>query len=231
MNQYRFLPIALLAIFLSSIGTAATIHGTVYDESLKKVSNARVEITTIPKQFMITLDGSYSFNVPKGSYILKAYIMQGNAVISTQENITVEQDGSYVLDLILFPNLDEGLEDPGIDVTVIDAPINYTILGIAFALLIALAAAGYYGYYVQRRKGAKESEKQPEDHKDKDLEHIIKILKKEGGRATQKDIRKEMPYSEAKISLMLAELEHKGIVEKIKKGRGNIIILRKKDGL
>ena len=54
------------------------------------------------------------------------------------------------------------------------------------------------------------------------------MIRKEGGRATQKDIRKQIPLSEAKISLMLAELEHKGVVEKIKKGRGNIIILKKK---
>ena len=59
------------------------------------------------------------------------------------------------------------------------------------------------------------------------MEIIIKILIQEGGRTTQKGIRKQIPLSEAKISLMIAELEHKGIVDKIKKGRGNIIILKK----
>jgi len=57
---------------------------------------------------------------------------------------------------------------------------------------------------------------------------LIKIIKREGGRTTQKYIRKQIPLSEAKISLMIAELEHKGIIEKIKKGRGNIIILKRK---
>ena len=60
------------------------------------------------------------------------------------------------------------------------------------------------------------------------MEHLIKIIKREGGRTTQKYIRKQIPLSEAKISLMIAELEHKGIIEKIKKGRGNIIILKRK---
>jgi uncharacterized membrane protein len=59
------------------------------------------------------------------------------------------------------------------------------------------------------------------------LDGIIKIIKENGGRVTQKDIRKRISLSEAKISLMITELEHKGIVERIKKGRGNIIILRK----
>ena len=43
---------------------------------------------------------------------------------------------------------------------------------------------------------------------------------------TQKDIRKSIPFSEAKVSLILADLEHTGKIEKIKKGRGNIIILK-----
>ena len=59
------------------------------------------------------------------------------------------------------------------------------------------------------------------------MEIILKILIQEGGRTTQKGIRKQIQLSEAKISLMIAELEHKGIIEKIKKGRGNIIILKK----
>ncbi len=59
-----------------------------------------------------------------------------------------------------------------------------------------------------------------------DTEIIIEILRKEGGRATQKEIRKHIPLSEAKICLMIAELEHHGKVKKVKKGRGNIIILK-----
>ena len=42
-----------------------------------------------------------------------------------------------------------------------------------------------------------------------------------------KELRKEMLYlSEAKVSLIVTELEHKGLVEKIKKGRGNVLILK-----
>ena len=67
-----------------------------------------------------------------------------------------------------------------------------------------------------------------EKYEDNELGQLIKIIRQEGGRATQKEIRKQIPLSEAKISLMIAELEHKGLVEKIKKGRGNIIILKKK---
>jgi uncharacterized membrane protein len=58
------------------------------------------------------------------------------------------------------------------------------------------------------------------------LESVLKIIKEEGGRTTQKNIRKKIPLSEAKISLMISELEAAGKVKKIKKGRGNIIVLQ-----
>ena len=104
-------------LLLVSFANAATIYGTVYDLSLKKVSNARVEISTSPKQFYVAQNGTYSFNVPNGKYAIKAQLMQKNEVLaSVQENITISQDGNYVLDLILFPDIEEGIEDPGIDV-------------------------------------------------------------------------------------------------------------------
>jgi len=59
-----------------------------------------------------------------------------------------------------------------------------------------------------------------------DIDELLKLIKNNGGRMTQKDIRKEIPLSEAKISLMVSELEERGDVKKIKKGRGNIIIIK-----
>jgi len=57
-------------------------------------------------------------------------------------------------------------------------------------------------------------------------ETILTYLTQNEGRANQKDIRKLIPYSEAKISLLITELEHEGKLKRIKKGRGNIIILQ-----
>ncbi|MBI2147814.1 winged helix-turn-helix transcriptional regulator [Candidatus Woesearchaeota archaeon] len=56
-------------------------------------------------------------------------------------------------------------------------------------------------------------------------QQILDILQKNERRMTQKDIRKELPLSEAKVSLLITELEHAGKIKKIKKGRGNIVIL------
>lgn len=58
-----------------------------------------------------------------------------------------------------------------------------------------------------------------------ELEEIIDIIRSQGGRITQKDLRKRIKYSEAKVSLMLFELEKREIIQKFKKGRGNVILL------
>lgn len=58
------------------------------------------------------------------------------------------------------------------------------------------------------------------------VKEVIDFIKTEGGSTTQKDIRKNFTSSEAKISLVITELVHKGKIEKIKKGRANIIVLK-----
>lgn len=233
MNEFKILVYMILGLFLIGFVNAATIHGTIYDLSLKKVNNARVEINTSPKQFLVAQNGTYSFSVPNGFYTIKAQLMQKNeAIAAVQENITINQDGNYVLDLILFPDIEEGIEDPGIDVNrnVIEGlDANGKILLIGFIVLfVSGIAVGVFYFLKTRRKGDESKNKLEQKSEDEELENLIKIIKQEGGRTTQKYIRKQIPLSEAKISLMIAELEHKGVIEKIKKGRGNIIILKKK---
>lgn len=233
MLKFKIPIYLLILLFFANAANAATIHGTVYDLSLKKLNNAKVEIDTSPKQVFIAQNGSYAFNVPNGAYMIKAQLMQKNTVIaSVEENITIRQPGDYVLDLILFPEIEEGVEDIDIDVNenVIGTKNNiFIMVFISVFILISVLAALYYSRKTKQKKEAIKDEKaeQKEKYEGNDLNKIIEILKKESGRATQKEIRKQIPLSEAKISLMIAELEHKGIIKKIKKGRGNIIILKK----
>ena len=215
--------IMAFAVLLANAAFAATIYGTIYDFSLEKANDIMLEINTEPKQSYISKNGSYAFNVPNGQYSIEAKQYTGSLLkASAAENITVKNEGTYVLDMVLFPSIDEEELEEDIE---LNDPFEERKLNTAIILaLIIILILFFVIYYARSKSKAKAKDKNQEDH---DLENVIKILKKEGGRATQKAIRKEIPLSEAKISLMIAELEHKGIIEKIKKGRGNIIILKK----
>jgi len=57
-----------------------------------------------------------------------------------------------------------------------------------------------------------------------DQTKVMQALSSFGNRASQKDLRKALHFwSEAKVSMELTELEDLGIIQKIKKGRGNVI--------
>ncbi len=235
MKQYwGLLPVLLLLIASPVLG--ATIHGTVYDLDLNTVQ-AVVEINTIPQQVMVAKNGTYSFNVAQGNYTISANYTKLS--LATTESITVTQEGNYILDLILFPDLseEESLMNETLEVIEYDEPTapKYWMWAVPVLILLAVVALLYW-----KKKNHPESKKEEKKQADKtaspekpeaklaqkaDLAEIIAFIKKEGGRTTQKDLRKAIPYSEAKISLMIADLESQGKIKKIKKGRGNIIIL------
>ena len=116
--------------------------------------------------------------------------------------------------------LDEFIEENN------DYQYVYQIILALFIICFLIVA----GFYVNRKLKLKRRD-QKEVNKNNEKEDIltkklIEFIKKQDGRVTQKDIRKQFTYSEAKISLIITELESKGVIKKIKKGRGNIIILK-----
>ncbi len=224
-------------VLLITSAHAATIQGTAYEWfNFEPLGNVIVEVNSTPVQSVIAKDGKYAFNLSKGSYTIKARYYRNNALVYlTEENITIADEGSYVLDLIMFPALvDEPLfEAPDIIIEPLpEATGNRTYAYIIIALaLFALAA----GAYLRGRKEAGELKKAAQEASAKiptlalpeDLKQVMDILVKSEGRITQKELREKLLCSEAKVSLMLADLEDRGLVKKIKKGRGNIVLLKK----
>jgi uncharacterized membrane protein len=231
---WGLLPVLVLLIASPVLG--ATIHGTVYDLDLNTVQ-AVVEISTTPRQVMVAKNGTYSFNVAQGNYTISANYTK--LLLATTESIIVNKEGDYILDLILFPDLseEESLMNETLEVIEYDEPTAPKYWMWAFPVLILLAVVALLYWKKKKHPESKKESAKPADKsaspekleakpaQKADLAEIIAFIKKEGGRTTQKDLRKAIPYSEAKISLMIAELESKGKVKKIKKGRGNIIIL------
>ena len=225
MKKLLLLLVWTLFFTVSSLG--ATIQGTVYDIALDELNNAIVEVNTEPKQVMVAKDGIYSFNVPEGDYIIKAIYRDE---LEAAESITVIAEGEFTLDLILLPIFEEeflaetefeiGTEyeellENGAERNKLDKTVLIALIIVSFLIMIWVAMR-------IKKRGKKEKREMIKEDKEK----VLDFLKKQGGRALQKDIRKHLALSEAKASLLVDELAAKGKVEKIKKGRGNIVILK-----
>ncbi len=75
----------------------------------------------------------------------------------------------------------------------------------------------------EQNKSSSELWKNPRINLPEDLKELLELIRNSGNRITQREIRKKSPYSESKVSLMLSDLEQRGLIEKFKRGRGNII--------
>ncbi len=285
--------ILLLVLFAAPSAEAAVLRGTLYDVSLDKAHDVRVDISTIPQQRYLSKDGSYSFKVSPGNYTLKAEQYKDEVIVAhATEQVAILDGDDYQLDIVMFPvveSQDELLGDAIFDTgnIALERSTPWWAWVMGAGLMVVAGVSGYLYFTRQKKPGvilsstivreldkmtldkalnvkteaetpntqlqvnplanpqtashqiaqdikqqAADSKSQATDQKNPasspndDLQSIISFIEKEGGRTTQKELRKHFPYSEAKISLMLAELEHKNTLEKIKKGRGNIIILK-----
>lgn len=241
-------PIALIftvVLFLPSI-SAATITGSIYNANLQIEKDVLVEIDTLPSQKLLAKNGTYAFETPLGKYLLSA---QKSSLI-VEEEINIVKEGIFIVDIFLIPNLDdeEQLWQQTEEELILDVEteelgkaslreiISYILLGIIFIMAIIrfIKVRRKYGPLSLFRKTVKaEQQKTSEQHKADlanepgYLEQVLDLMKKNDGRITQKELRREMLHlSEAKISLILTELEHKGKIEKVKKGRGNVLLLK-----
>ena len=99
MQKKLFL--GLLILILIDIAFAASIHGTVYDLYLDKQADAIVTVNSTPQQTYVAKNGNYSFELGAGSYEIKAeYCRFGELISSAEENITITNEGDFVVDLI-----------------------------------------------------------------------------------------------------------------------------------
>ena len=220
----RFLLLAMLLLMIPA--DAAVIQGKVYSwETLDILKNAVVEINTTPPQRYVAADGSYSFTVPPGVYSIKAYYMKnGKIQLEAEEIVSIDTEGEFVLDLILFPFIPQ-IETPvEPEFYLVDEGPNYYLYTVPFILALLIVT----GAYLYRRRTAEAGTIQPETEEPlpEELNEVLDEIRKVGGRITQKELRKRLGYSEAKMSLIIADLERRGVIEKVKKGRGNIIFLK-----
>ena len=214
----------ILLLLLLPGALAATISGNVYDLDFVPLKNVVVSIDTIPKQTFVATDGAYSFQVPLGDYTLTASLATSDGLTPyAKEDVLVQDDGEYTMDLFTFPQLEASEDLDVLDIenqSALDYPeVSKTPLW-PWILMIAILIAAIV--YILLRQTKAVDRALPED-----LQEMVALIRAQGGRTTQKELRKHMPLSEAKISLMVTDLEERGYLAKVKKGRGNILLLKK----
>jgi len=233
--------------------SATTISGIIYDYQLNELNDAIIDISGDTTQKILAESSTYSFELAKGDYILKARWADLEAV----ESISIQED-DIIYDLFLFPSFaDEDDLWDDLDPNTADIEIDPKY-GLSIDLIVLLAFIGIGLFVLLRTKVFKDEKKKEEPKveepkKEKKVEseeekadlvkesepktkeesddvlskRVLTFLKTNEGRVSQKQLRKElMDISEAKVSLVLTDLVHKGKIEKIKKGRGNVIILK-----
>ncbi|MCR4335125.1 MAG: hypothetical protein NUV57_01155 [archaeon] len=248
--------ISALILISSFVNAATISGTTFEWYTLEPLENVIIEINTTPNQLMVAELGFYSFNVPQGNYELNAFYFDGNNLkYRANEKIIIEADGNFTRDILMLPPLEENdflMEDIG-EITIPETPAveepkeDLGQIGIGIVLLIVAMILIIYGaekitksatglkterigieekYFERSKEFLETKENQTSQKTDKDLDEVLGILKRYGGRMTQKDLRNKVDFGEAKTSLIIAELEEMGKIKKFKKGRGNIIVLK-----
>lgn len=222
------LPLFLL-VLLVPLASAATLTGAVYDAQLDVLTNSVITIDTQPQQRLVSTDGTYTFDVPEGNYTITVRApLRGN--MTSTERVVVDTPGTYQFDLFFFPSVDEDeafLDELDTVETLPELSGQPSSSAIVLRLLVValLVVAGIGLFVLLRRRSAMVVDEFFDGPNE--LDAVVKQIKAAGGRITQKELRKKLPESEAKVSLMIAELESQGRLKKIKKGRGNLLVLKK----
>lgn len=277
--------------------TIATVHGVTYAwDTLEPVNDTVIDVNSNPPQSIVAKDGAYSFELTPGDYTIKASYYENNSLIYSKETtIEIEDEGSYVLDLLLYPVSDKratetvaakmnsnGAVASGQTKNILSI-ISYLPVAIALFLPVAIVVAIVLfllgGVYEITKKYRKRNEKRSQQGKinisgllvkaltrptysgvnpvgeepmiepviesgensvieanalkneplTPELNDVLNIIRGNKGRITQKDLRGRLKYSEVKVSLLLSELEKRGLIKKFKNGRENIVVLIEED--
>lgn len=233
---------AFLAALLLAVTPvmAAQLTGTAYTETFEVARYTILTINTTPEQRLILQNGTYDLAVPKGTYLLRATYRVGSRLYEDELTVRAVDDNTYAYDLLLFRAQGNGSEEelPAIDdleipdaSTATPSILKPTLLILLLAVLVGLALALSRTRWWERKKAAtvtKEKTPGPASTPSlpADLAAVLDLIRKEGGRTTQKELRRHLPLSEAKISMMLTDLESRGLVKRIKQGRSNVVSLR-----
>lgn len=91
--------------FLADSNITATIHGATYAwDTLEPLNDTVISINSNPPQAVLAKNGTYSFELGPGDYVITARYYRNNTVVYLKETtLKIEEEGNYVFDLLLYP--------------------------------------------------------------------------------------------------------------------------------
>ena len=225
--------VLLLLVLITCIANAYTISGKIYDSNLQPVNTALVQITQ-PKQITLATNANYTFNLSKGEYEIQVAAVVNNKNLTYKDNITIE-NSDVTYDIILIENqvIDNSLNqltqslNENYSVNYQKPQENNQFDYAPFALLLLAALIAIFAFKNKKPKPTTNLTTHNEslilEKADEYKEQILSLLDKQGGAASQKELRSELPWSEARVSIELTELEKQGRIKRVKTGRANLI--------
>lgn len=226
----------LLLLLLANFAISVNVSGDIYEEgSLKKLNSTVVTLKGADYSYrQVFQTANYSFSLPEGRY--KLIVERYDAgMLTHQFNESVNLNGNSArIDFVLRPT---------------PSPVDlriYAIAGIVIVLILIIIHRLLLRHFSTRTQDTESETGNPEleidnpepatqdiipktQDLDEDARRILETLKANEGRMTQKELRELLNYSDAKMSLIIAELEHYGMIKKFKRGRGNILKIIKKE--
>lgn len=206
----------ILALVICIISSAAFVHGDIVKSQSDPSNKTLIRIEGKFTYQMITNSSNYSIFLPDGEYSLNSYgIDQHGEITSSVSN-----------------KLNIGADDQRIDI-LLKKNDNFTLYFLSGIVILAVIALSYV--YMKKNSSPKPQIVEEEiieetqlaeikkEELDEEAKKVIAVIESNDKRITQKELRETLGFSEAKLSLILSELESIGVVKKFKRGRGNIV--------
>lgn len=206
---------------------SATITGSIYSSDFfEKVNGTVLKFEGKSSYQIISEYGDYSITLEPGEYNITAMkVEEGKLRYYSRDKITAGEK-NQTFDVVLFdPAWFESGELPDL---AIDLPQEKEgTQGQTFLLVTALLAAALALFILIRKYRQLEKPPEPENELGEEEMKVLRIIKENEGRMEQKQLRDILKFSESKMSLLLTELEVTGRIKRFKKGRENIIKLKR----
>jgi len=183
----------------------AMVHGETYEGSnFEHLNNTVIEVNSTPPQYVVAKNGKYSFELMPGDYLITARYYQNNILTHSRETtFTIEDEGNYVFDLLLYPVSENPVigsnaakmdysnnENLAEQIKTNFSSISYLL--ITFTLLLLLGA----GYKLSRKHKKKTKENASQEGKTTQVKSsffgfinglLVKVLSKNTGLEVKQD--------------------------------------------